>query len=154
MTSSRDFSLMRSSPKMDPPASGLRPPAKIAAGRDAAYRPELGFSAYDPAADDVAAAVAQVTDGAGAEVVFEVSGSAAGILAATQHASLRGRIVVVAIYPEPKPVALFDLFWKELELRGARVYEPEDFEAAIALLATSATVAAPHAPAGVPLPIQ
>jgi len=67
--------------------------------------------------------------------VFEVSGSAAGILAATKHASIRGRVVVVAIFPEPKPVALFDLFWKELEVRGARVYEPEDFEAAIDLIA-------------------
>ena len=65
---------------------------------------------------------------------FEVSGSAAGILAATKHAAVRGRVVVVAIFPEPKPVALFDLFWKELELRGARVYEPEDFDAAIELI--------------------
>ncbi len=32
-------------------------------------------------------------------------------------------------------MALFDLFWKELEVRGARVYEPEDFEAAIDLIA-------------------
>ena len=68
-------------------------------------------------------------------MVFEVSGSAAGILSATKHASIRGRVVVVAIFPEPKPVALFDLFWKELEVRGARVYEPEDFEAAIELIA-------------------
>lgn len=94
-----------------------------------------GFAAYDPATDDVAGAVAAATAGAGADVVFEVSGSAAGILAATQHAAIRGRVVIVAIFPEPKPVALFDLFWKELELHGARVYEPEDYEAAIALLA-------------------
>lgn len=91
---------------------------------------ELGLDAFDPE-DDVAGAIG---DG-GAEVVFEVSGSAAGILAATKHASIRGRVVVVAIFPEPKPVALFDLFWKELELRGARVYEAEDFEAAIDLIA-------------------
>lgn len=95
---------------------------------------ELGFAALDPA-DDVGAAVAESTDGAGAHVVFEVSGSESGILAATKHAGLRGRVVVVAIFPEPKPVALFDLFWKELELRGARVYEPEDFEVAIQMLA-------------------
>jgi (R,R)-butanediol dehydrogenase / meso-butanediol dehydrogenase / diacetyl reductase len=91
---------------------------------------ELGLAAFDPQ-DDLAGAIG---DG-GAEVVFEVSGSAAGILAATKHASIRGRVVVVAIFPEPKPVALFDLFWKELEVRGARVYEPEDFEAAIELIA-------------------
>jgi 2-desacetyl-2-hydroxyethyl bacteriochlorophyllide A dehydrogenase len=96
---------------------------------------ELGLDALDPAADDVAGAVAEVSEGVGAEVVFEVSGSAAGILEATRHAAIRGRVVVVAIFPEPRPVALFDLFWKELELRGARVYEPEDFDAAIELLA-------------------
>lgn len=91
---------------------------------------ELGLDVFEPA-DDLAAAIGEV----GAEVVFEVSGSAEGILAATSHAAIRGRVVVVAIFPEPKPVALFDLFWKELEVRGARVYEPEDFEAAIRLLA-------------------
>jgi 2-desacetyl-2-hydroxyethyl bacteriochlorophyllide A dehydrogenase len=91
---------------------------------------ELGLAAFDPQ-DDLAGAIGE----GGAEVVFEVSGSAAGILAATKHASIRGRVVVVAIFPEPKPVALFDLFWKELEVRGARVYEPEDFEAAIELIA-------------------
>src|SRR5919198_1266702 len=74
--------------------------------------------------------------GAGANVVFEVSGSPAGALAMTELACLRGRIVVVAIYPEPQPVRLFDLFWKELQLRGARVYEPDDYERAIELLAT------------------
>lgn len=94
---------------------------------------DLGIEALDPD-DDVVRALGEV----GAEVVFEVSGSAAGILAATKHAAIRGRVVVVAIFPEPKPVALFDLFWKELDLRGARVYEPEDFEAAIHLLAEGA----------------
>jgi (R,R)-butanediol dehydrogenase / meso-butanediol dehydrogenase / diacetyl reductase len=99
---------------------------------------EFRLTALDPAADDVAGTIAEVTAGVGADVVFEVSGSSEGILAATQHAALRGRIVVVAIFPEPRPVALFDLFWKELELRGARVYEPEDFDAAIELIASGA----------------
>ena len=30
---------------------------------------------------------------------------------------------------------LFDFFWKELHMVGARVYEPEDYESAIDLLA-------------------
>jgi threonine dehydrogenase-like Zn-dependent dehydrogenase len=96
---------------------------------------ELGFRALDPVADDVDSVLAEATAGVGADVVFEVSGSSAGMLAATRHASLRGRIVVVAIFPEPTPVALFDVFFKELDLRGARVYEPEDFEEAISLIA-------------------
>lgn len=88
---------------------------------------DLGFTVLEPG-DAVDAA----------DVVFEVSGSASGILAATKHAAIRGRVVVVAIFPEPTPVALFDLFWKELDLRGARVYEPDDFEEALELLAAGA----------------
>ena len=94
---------------------------------------ELGFETIDPRG---ASATLDAIDAAGgADVVFEVSGSAAGAIAMTELASIRGRIVVVAIYPEPQLVKLFDVFWKELQLRGARVYEPEDFERAIELLA-------------------
>ena len=96
---------------------------------------ELGFEAVDPNGGDLADSVATLTAGAGADVVFEVSGSAAGALAMTELACLRGRIVLVAIFPQPAVVSLFDFFWKELELRGARVYEPEDYEQAIELLA-------------------
>jgi (R,R)-butanediol dehydrogenase / meso-butanediol dehydrogenase / diacetyl reductase len=96
---------------------------------------ELGFETVDPSRTDVVAHVADLTGGVGAEVVFEVSGSPAGALTMTELASVRGRIVVVAIYPQPQPVRLFDFFWKELELRGARVYEPEDYRQAIDLIA-------------------
>ncbi len=95
----------------------------------------FGFDTVSPAEADVVEHVNDLTGGAGADVVFEVSGSAAGALVMTQLACLRGRIVLVAIYPDPQPVRLFDFFWKELQLRGARVYEREDYERAIALLA-------------------
>jgi threonine dehydrogenase-like Zn-dependent dehydrogenase len=112
--------------------------ARVLVGEVDATRRELagklGFETVDPTASDIAAHES-VAENAGADVVFEVSGSAAGALAMTQIASVRGRIVVVAIYPEPQPVRLFDFFWKELQLRGARVYEPADYERAIELLA-------------------
>jgi (R,R)-butanediol dehydrogenase / meso-butanediol dehydrogenase / diacetyl reductase len=98
---------------------------------------DLGVDAVDATTTNLAAHVDGITEGAGAEVVFEVSGSPAAALTMTQLAALRGRVVVVAIYPEAQPVRLFDLFWKELELRGARVYEPEDYERAIELLASA-----------------
>jgi 2-desacetyl-2-hydroxyethyl bacteriochlorophyllide A dehydrogenase len=97
---------------------------------------QLGLEVVDPSTVDVSERTHARTAGAGADVVFEVSGSSAGVAAMTRLAGLRGRIVVVAIFPEPQPVSLFDFFWKELELRGARVYEPEDYERAIALLET------------------
>ena len=68
-------------------------------------------------------------------MVFEVTGSEAGARLITEAARPRGTIVMVAIYPAPVPVDLHKFFWKELTMTGARVYEREDFERAIALVA-------------------
>jgi (R,R)-butanediol dehydrogenase / meso-butanediol dehydrogenase / diacetyl reductase len=95
----------------------------------------LGLQAVEPGESDLALIVDDVTGGAGADVVFEVSGSVAGAMTMTRLAGLRSRIVVVAIFSTPPPVNLFDVFWKELEILGTRVYEPEDYEKAIDLLA-------------------
>jgi (R,R)-butanediol dehydrogenase/meso-butanediol dehydrogenase/diacetyl reductase len=99
-----------------------------------AFARELGLTVIDPGQTDVAQAIEDVTAGAGADVVFEVSGSAAGAMTMTRLAGLRGRVVVVAIFSSPPTVSLHDVFWKELEIVGARVYEPEDYENAIALV--------------------
>lgn len=98
----------------------------------------MGFTVLDPIAEDQVLAVTDWTDGAGADVVFEVSGSAAAVLGATALAKVRGRLVVVAIHPEPRPVDLMRLFWRELTIIGARVYERIDFDRAIELLADGA----------------
>jgi 2-desacetyl-2-hydroxyethyl bacteriochlorophyllide A dehydrogenase len=97
---------------------------------------DLGIEAVSPGETDVAALVNDQTSGAGADVVFEVSGSAAGVEMMTKLPRTRGRIVVVAIFADPPKVDLFRFFWRELKLTGARVYEPEDFEAAIHLAAS------------------
>lgn len=99
---------------------------------------ELGLRAVDPGAADVAALVDQETGGAGADAVFEVSGSPAGAELMTKLPRTRGRIIVVAIFSEPPRVDLFRFFWRELRLLGARVYEHEDFDRAIALAASGA----------------
>lgn len=95
----------------------------------------FGFDCVNPNQRDIAAYIEELTNGAGADVVFEVSGSASGAAVMTKLAGLRSRIAVVAIFPEPTPISLFDLFWKELRLCGLRVYEREDFERAITLVA-------------------
>ena len=76
---------------------------------------------------------------AGADIVFEVSGSAAGAASMSKLARVRGRVVVVAVFTEAPKVDLFQFFWRELELVGTRLYEPQDFEQAIEL-ATSGTL--------------
>lgn len=97
---------------------------------------ELGIAAVNPSEVDLVTVVNEQTGGAGADVVFEVSGSAAGVEMMTKLPRTRGRIVVVAIFGEAPKVDLFRFFWRELKLTGARVYEPEDFEAAIELAAS------------------
>ena len=96
---------------------------------------DVGIEAVNPKETDLLALVNERTGGAGADVVFEVSGSAAGAEMMTRLPRVRGRIVVVAIYGEPAKVDLFRFFWRELRLAGARVYEAEDFEMAIHLAA-------------------
>ena len=67
------------------------------------FAKSLGLNAINPKAQDLAAHIQARTKGQGAD------------------------------HPNPNPVDLFQFFWKELELKGARVYEDEDFEAAIQL---------------------
>ncbi|MGO1775236.1 MAG: zinc-dependent alcohol dehydrogenase [Agrococcus casei] len=106
-----------------------------------AFAAAQGSAVVDPVNDDLAAVVEAATAGAGADVVFEVAGTRGTALDATKHARTRGRVVFVAIHPEPVPVDLHRIFWRELEVLGARVYEREDFERAIALLAAGAVPA-------------
>ena len=98
----------------------------------------LGLRTIDPVTADLGTAVDSWTGGAGVDVAFEVSGSVAGLEAATHALRVRGRLVVVAIHNQPVPVDLFRVFWRELELIGARVYERRDFERAVELLAEGA----------------
>ena len=95
---------------------------------------ELGFITLDPRETDQAEWVDKWTDGAGADVVFEVSGAAAAVLSATDLAKVRGTMVVVAVHPTPREIDLQRLFWRELTMLGARVYQRTDFEKAVELL--------------------
>ena len=96
---------------------------------------ELGFTTLDPIAADQVAWVEEWTGGAGADVVFEVSGAAAAVRGVTALAKVRGTIVIVAIHPTPREIDLQRVFWRELRLLGARVYQRQDFERAVELLA-------------------
>ncbi|OHX66507.1 (R,R)-butanediol dehydrogenase [Flammeovirga pacifica] len=94
----------------------------------------MGFEVVNPINTDLVAYVDQQTEGGLADVVFEVAGVQASLDVMTEVAGIRGRIVMVAIHGEKKPVDLFKFFWKELELIGARVYEKEDYEESIQLI--------------------
>ncbi len=96
---------------------------------------ELGFATLNPAKVNLKDEINARTDGKGADVVFEVSGTQPGVDAMTDVAATRARIVMVAIHAQKPQIDLFQFFWRELKLIGARVYEPEDYDKAIELVA-------------------
>ncbi len=95
---------------------------------------EMGFEVVNPTQTDLVQYIEKKTQGGLADVVFEVAGVQPSLDVMTEVAGIRGRIVMVAIHGQPKPVNLFKFFWKELELIGARVYEGEDYEESIDLI--------------------
>lgn len=116
--------------------------ARVVLAEVGAFRLEfarsLGFEAWNPTAMDLPAHIREISGGSGADIVFEVSGARSAVLGMTDLLALRGRVILVAIHPQPVEVNLFQFFWKELRLAGARVYEREDYEEAIRLMAAGA----------------
>jgi len=94
----------------------------------------LGFDVVNPVDVDLVEYVNSKTEGRKADVVFEVAGVQPALDIMCEVAGIRGRILMVAIHGEKKPIDLFKFFWKELKLIGARVYEKEDYEKAIQLI--------------------
>ena len=96
---------------------------------------KLGFDTVNPIETDLKETIDARTGGKGADVVFEVSGTQPGVDAMTAVAATRARIVMVAIHAQKPTIDLFQFFWRELKLIGARVYEPEDYDKAIVIVA-------------------
>lgn len=95
---------------------------------------ELGFETIDPKEVDVTQHLLEKTGGMGADYTFDCAGhpSVAEIL--TQVTKVRGTVVTVAAYKKPAPIDLLQVMFKELTLKGVRVYTPKDFEIAAQLL--------------------
>jgi len=99
---------------------------------------ELGMDVINPLETDLPKYVVEQTGTAGADAVFEVTGSVEGAEMMTRLVRTRGRIAIVGIFAEPVKVDLRQILWREMRLLGTRMYEPEDFEAAISLVASKA----------------
>ena len=93
------------------------------------------MEAVNPKELDLVELVKKRTNSAGADIVFEVSGSQAGATIMTELLRTRGLAVIVAIFAQRPQIDLFRFFWRELRLQGVRVYESQDFADAIALAA-------------------
>jgi (R,R)-butanediol dehydrogenase/meso-butanediol dehydrogenase/diacetyl reductase len=97
---------------------------QVIAVEPAAKRQELarrcGATALvDPRKEDALAAVRQLTDGEGADVVIECSGiEATGILAG-RIARRKGRVVVMGVFEHPAPIDYTDIVYGEKIVTGS-----------------------------------
>jgi 2-desacetyl-2-hydroxyethyl bacteriochlorophyllide A dehydrogenase len=91
-----------------------------------------------PADSSMAATLAPITDGEGADVTFDTAAHPSVAAELPAITRVRGRIVVVGVYKSPTPLDLQDVCFKEQTVLGVRVYTTADLTRAIELIATCA----------------
>ena len=69
--------------------------------------------------------------------VFEAAGFPSTVLLSPKLCRVRGEIIAVAMPKEPLPVDILSITFKELTIKGIRVYALYDFEKAIQIVSNS-----------------
>ena len=95
---------------------------------------ELGFTTIHPVRENVREVVMSLTNGTGADFVFDCAGHHSVVPLLTDIVKVRGTLVIVAAYKKPTEVNLLQGMFKELSMRFVRVYTAKDFELAAQLL--------------------
>jgi 2-desacetyl-2-hydroxyethyl bacteriochlorophyllide A dehydrogenase len=109
-----------------------------------------GLDAIGPT-EDVKAVVNEWTDGTGADIAFEVSGSPDAAALVTEVVRVWGSVSIIAIHAEPVPFHLYSLFARELRVHGSRLYTRGAWEEAIRLAASGAVAVGPLVSRVIPL---
>ncbi|MET8468696.1 2,3-butanediol dehydrogenase [Streptomyces sp. NPDC006422] len=95
----------------------------------------LGARVVDPVNEDLAAAIAELTDGAGVDVAVDAAGAEPAITSAVAGLVPGGRLVVAALHEHPMDFQPTQLMMGETDIVGAVGYRPEEFDAVIAAMA-------------------
>jgi (R,R)-butanediol dehydrogenase / meso-butanediol dehydrogenase / diacetyl reductase len=94
----------------------------------------LGFEVLPADVPDPAVALRERGDGDLPDVVFDCAAAPAVARLVTRVVRPRGRIVVVGSYGAPPTLDLQAVTFRELDVRGTRVYTPAEIDTALALL--------------------
>jgi (R,R)-butanediol dehydrogenase/meso-butanediol dehydrogenase/diacetyl reductase len=98
---------------------------------------ELGVAtSLDPTAVDVAEAVRELTDGIGADVAAQCSGSEGGLQNALASVRSRGTATQVGLHVRPASIDPMDLANRDITLTGTWCYPVQDWPRIIALVAS------------------
>jgi 2-desacetyl-2-hydroxyethyl bacteriochlorophyllide A dehydrogenase len=120
-------------------AAMARPARLVVVGVDRAGEAlarKMGATDYLTAGDDPAARVREMTGGAGADVVFEASGSEKALPVAIDAARRGGTVVILSIVGAGRPMPLeTNVFClKDLRVHGVFAYTTRSFEQALRLI--------------------
>ncbi len=91
----------------------------------------LGATVIDPVNEDLAAAVAKLTDGEGVSVAIDAAGAQAAFTSALESLAPGGRLSLVAMHEQPVQFNAAGVMLGQTEIAGSVGYDPEDFDAII-----------------------
>ncbi|MGF0311426.1 2,3-butanediol dehydrogenase [Rhodococcus sp. IEGM1428] len=94
----------------------------------------LGAKTLDPTALDIPAHIADLTDGKGADAIYDAAGVQPAVEAALGCIGARKPLVSVAIYEKPLTTPLQKLVMNESRIQGSLCYTSADYEAVIDLM--------------------
>jgi len=104
------------------------------AGRRA-HLEQHGFDAFDPLDSSCGAELKQRSDGSGFDIVFEASGSAAGVEFAQELVRVQGRIISLGFSAKKTvPFNIKQIILKENTVLGSRVYPLDEFRNTLRLI--------------------
>lgn len=96
-----------------------------------AFAKERGFFSIDGTQEDPLVRSIELTEGQGADVIIEASGSLKVSALLIPALAKLGKIVIVGLAREPVPISLMDLLMKEGQIRTSRYFSLIDFRQAV-----------------------
>lgn len=97
----------------------------------AEYGRKLGLTVLNPKETDPVAYILNETDGEGADLLVEASGSAAVAASISEYTAVRGEILLLSVFKHPATLDLRAINFKEQTMVGTRCYTALDFKDAV-----------------------
>lgn len=95
---------------------------------------ELGFEVINPQETNIVSFIQSVTDGIGADVTFEVTGSNFGLTDCMETVKPKGVVLIAGMASKKHEIDTYKIIQKEIEITGSRVYTGQDFTEALQLM--------------------
>lgn len=97
---------------------------------------EFGFRVINPQEENIGEKLRSLTNGEGADVSFEATGTEYGLADCIEATCVKGTVVIAGLPKKPPVVDVYKIVAKELSVVGSRVYKSDDYEKAIHYIET------------------